>query len=555
MKTKFKILSRKIPSICFILLTFTISGCYELKIKYTINPDKSGKAQISLTAPLDVILGSDIQAAMAGSDDRSDLTESLKRAARKLISSTAGVDVWTNLSYRWLENGEFHFQGTAYFKNYSYFSFCRDSKRPVVGILPPTLTLKKEHLELRKLAKATKRKSFSLSREALLKEKVKSQNDKFILNAILKGWKSRYEFELPGELKKVQGFSRDKNNIVSFEILGDKILSKLDSNTATKHLLETPSDILISRKSFDAFISRESMLAVASKPFKQLFDYDKETKSAAKYWRKKREEIFHDSTEMGIDTKIVNLKGSPIREVNSPSIQFAGFQWNKKSKWKKASDLLYFTKKGMSMTLLLKLPLEATAITQATLTDFLLKNGTDILANEKCDRRIHSPKLSKNGMFVKLLIEFPFADEIKTGIAKLKGKLKYEYCSGMKSVDLGVIPLREGSKATKLGARISDMDKDLSDPSAPEYTFDIHVAIAQSHVLGFDFYDGNRKKLEFEHSGTMTSNGEVSYSFSSAKPLPNQLGIKVRLYAKAQINDVTFELADIDVFGEQLLKK
>src|SRR5438445_786747 len=85
-----------------------LSGCFETKEEFTLNPDGSGK----------VVHESSFQN-MNLSGDNEATEESLKEAIAKVIEGAKGVDAWRDVSYKRLDDGRLYFKGTAYFKKLS----------------------------------------------------------------------------------------------------------------------------------------------------------------------------------------------------------------------------------------------------------------------------------------------------------------------------------------------------------------------------------------------------------------------------------------------------
>ena len=83
-----------------------LTGCFETKDEFTLNPDGSGKVIHECTFQ-QVNLGGDNEAT----------EDSLKEAIGKVITEAKGVEAWRDVTYKRLDDGRLFFKGTAYFTN------------------------------------------------------------------------------------------------------------------------------------------------------------------------------------------------------------------------------------------------------------------------------------------------------------------------------------------------------------------------------------------------------------------------------------------------------
>ena len=86
-------------------LALLLSSCYETKQEFTINPDGSGKVRHECS----------FQSVRINNEDDTS-PEALKAAIAKIIADSKGVDAWTDVSFKRLDDGRMWFRGTAYFK-------------------------------------------------------------------------------------------------------------------------------------------------------------------------------------------------------------------------------------------------------------------------------------------------------------------------------------------------------------------------------------------------------------------------------------------------------
>ena len=86
-----------------------LSGCFETKQEFTLNPDGSGK----------VVHESTFQTMDITGGGQRDAERQMKAAVAEVISQSKGVEAWRDVSYEIGDDGRIAFRGTAYFRNLS----------------------------------------------------------------------------------------------------------------------------------------------------------------------------------------------------------------------------------------------------------------------------------------------------------------------------------------------------------------------------------------------------------------------------------------------------
>ena len=89
---------RMIALVMQLLSSLVLSGCFEAKNEYTVNPDGSGKVAFLQTL-------SDPSAMMGEGGGQGWSEEMLKETLAQLIGKSKGVEGWTDLSVKVLEDG------------------------------------------------------------------------------------------------------------------------------------------------------------------------------------------------------------------------------------------------------------------------------------------------------------------------------------------------------------------------------------------------------------------------------------------------------------------
>jgi hypothetical protein len=275
-------------------LCFTLTGCVEGEMTYTVNPNGSAKIHFDVVtvAPPEfgVSPGSGLPKPQTPNDK-------LKKAIRGLLESP-NVVAWKDVAAEWTQHGKLKFVGTAYVRQLSDFSKQNNS----LLLLSPKLGIEKTPEGGMKLTRTTdsdSSKSDPTKRKPKTPEEIKALTDeqldqdilldliemqsaKSLLTAMLADSKLKTTFHFPGDVTEVKGFTRDGKK-ASYTLDGNKMLGELskllnEDRAALRkaYRAATAPDVFKSRVIGDV----GEGFAIVAKPGEPLFDFDKEVKEA-----------------------------------------------------------------------------------------------------------------------------------------------------------------------------------------------------------------------------------------------------------------------------------
>ncbi|RLD13020.1 MAG: hypothetical protein DRI28_06725, partial [Caldiserica bacterium] len=204
----------------FFILFFLVflTGCYQVKKTYFINPDGKGKVIIDAVLPV-VSLNLN-----QNNSEKPDFEEKVK----EIIEKSKGVDGWKDIKWEETEEGKLHFTGVA------YFSDINSLKIGKIGILNPEMKkVNGEYLLTIRMEKGKKKKEKKkISQEEINKIVEKEKKNYFQMKSLLIGFftdlKEEDVFYLPGKIEKISNFKKISENTASIEIKGEKILKVID---------------------------------------------------------------------------------------------------------------------------------------------------------------------------------------------------------------------------------------------------------------------------------------------------------------------------------------
>jgi len=534
-------------------VSFLMVGCFEQKITYTINPDGSGKADITYITPLGAL---DSKIMQMDKTSETPLKEKLRLAAAKLIKQSKGVDAWKDVKYNFTEDGQVEFHGIAYFADFNKFHF----KQNKDGSQSPSndgnfnLKISKDQLELA-VTKPKKKNSSDKKSEkpkSKLQNKVDYQNAKAMMRMFLYDMKIVNTYIMPGKVVSENGFKKINANTLTFTINGKDILKAIDKLATNDKY--TKKDFKMSQN-MDIYKLMPDMKKslVVKGAMKPLFDYKQEVALAKKEWKKsekilstpivaKGEKKINLPTKINTDTDTLKSDGKA---------KIVSSRYSVKGNKKEQKDFFLF-QDSLEISILQPLPSKATAVTKAVVTKAEMIDGESVLGEREWDRKINFPRLAKDGKSVMLGVKLKIPKNPNSGIKILEGTIEYENNSGEKVVDLGIIPLKKGATGKALGAKITDATAKKTDDD--EIGFSLHLNVNKNYIIGLEFYDKKGKKVDVKPAGTSYQDNSVTYYFNTGKSLPKSLNIKAKVYTKSERKSTTFSLSNVDMFGNQIGK-
>jgi hypothetical protein len=201
-----------------------LTGCFETKQEFTLNPDGSGK----------VVHESKFQT-MDLSGGKRGSEKQMKAAVAEIISKAKGVDAWRDVSFELLDDGRISFKGTAYFRNLSNLDLPNQTMLEFdwTGTADHTGVLSLREKEGKANDKMSSTQTPALSAEELARKMKESraqyQQMKPMMAMIVGAMKHEVVFHLPGRLEKSAAFRVDPTGALQLQFDGSKLLSAMEA--------------------------------------------------------------------------------------------------------------------------------------------------------------------------------------------------------------------------------------------------------------------------------------------------------------------------------------
>lgn len=531
-----------------IVLAFFASGCIETTQEYTLNPDGSGKVTVeSIIQPVTIKIG--------GQEE--DPEKQMKDEVKQILEKSSGIEVWKDVAFKRTDNGKIWFKGIAYFTDIAQLdihnldmmniSFRDDEKEG------SALELEFDWGEGKK--DVGKAMPLKLTEEEIAnrikREKAEYQDNRPMMVAFFSMFKADYYFRLPGKVVEVTNLKEDEAGTLRLQLEGTKLIEAMDEMLANEAWVR--EQVLAGRELFEGvplegltfnekfFGERAPLRATITGDLQPLFDYDIEVTAAKKSYPELLKEL---GIFMPIPAALAN--GGDFKSVKVGGVRFVNFSNTE-------NNIRPFNQgSGYALSLIGELPGSVLKVTGGKLAKAVADNGENLLPNDKWERKIHFPRLSKDKTTVVFEVNLSLPGENVKYLKEVSGSLEYLVSVGVKEVDLGIEEFRAGAQGKELGAVIKSAQKSTTEEEGKS-SVKLKLNLPQEFIKSIDFYDIEEDR-KLDVSGWTTSGmGEVTEIKRTFKgDLPEKGRILVEIYDKLEKYEIPFKMGDISLIGEPI---
>ncbi len=191
------------------------------------------------------------------------------------------------------------------------------------------------------------------------------------------------------------------------------------------------------------------------------------------------------------------------------------------------------------------LPGPAVKLEEAVLEGLTDADGNSLLPESDWDRRIHFPKVTKDGGTAYFDITLKVDPATLDGFLEIRGVLTVLVAGATEDVDLGIASLEAGAEGGTLGARIERLETDDEDRT----TLDLHLTIARERVEKVSLVTGRGAEFPMSPQGYSACNDEVTFSYAIEGKPPKKARLVARVAKEIRTFLVPFSIGNVDPFG------
>lgn len=515
-----------------------LSSCYETKQDFVINPDGSGKVRHECSFQ---------NVNISNENDTS--VEALQAAIAKIVTGSKGVDAWTDVSFKRLDDGRMWFRGTAYFKKLDELEISNQSmlkfawKNQGGGKADLTLNLKKSDNPKPKpdAAKLTPEERAKKIKD----ERAKFQQSKPMFAAMLGSLKQTVSFKLPGKVEACSNFKPTAAGTLGLSFEGAKMIDALEKLMADDRWLEKHGFDTQNTPELDAELSgllfgeKAPVNASVSGATAPLFNYAAEVAAALKGAEKLQKQL-------GAVSIAPPAKGEALKSVKVVGVRMV-------SAVDKKLDVRPFNyDEGYSLAVLAELPGSVLDVTdKSSITSATASDGSSLLKGERdWDRRLGFTNLSADKASVMFAVELKMPSPAVKGLKEISGTLQYRVSGASKEIDLGLKSLKAGTKGTELGASIEEIKEGWKKDGSQ--AMELRIRLEPDDLKSVNLVvDGVRTPLE--RRGSSSSGGITTFTFESKTAFPETGTIVVEIHDKVQTFDAPFKIENLSLLGTPMI--
>lgn len=533
-----KRIKRAVTSGLNLAFALLLSSCYETKQDFMINPDGSGKVRHECTFQ---------SVSLNNENDTS--VEALQAAIAKIVTDSKGVDAWTDVSFKRLDDGRIWFLGTAYFKKLEELEIPNQSmlqfawKNQGGGKAELTLDLKKSKNPKPKpdAAKLTPEERAKKNKD----ERAKFQQSKPMVTAMLGTLKQDVSFKLPGKVETRSNFKPTPSGTLGLSFEGAKMIDALEKLMADDAWLEKHGFDTQDTPALDAelggllFGEKAPVKATVSGATAPLFNYAAEVAAALKGAEKLQKQL-------GAVSIAPPAKGDALKSIKVVGVRMV-------APVDKKLDIRPFNyDAGYTLAVLAELPGSVLDVTdKSSITTATASDGSSLLKGERdWDRRLGFPKLSADKASVMFDMELKLPEPSVKGIKEVSGTLQYRVSGAAKEIDLGLKSLKAGDKGTELGASIEKIKEGWQKDGSQDMELKLKLKPGDLKSA-FIVVDG--VKTEIKRNGHSSSGGITTFTFASKTAFPEKGSIVLEIHDKVQTFDMPFKLENLSLFGTPMV--
>jgi hypothetical protein len=517
-----------------IVLPLLLASCFETKQEFTLNPDGSGK----------VVHECAFQNVNLMNDDLSG-EDALKDAVRRLMENSKGVDAWSDVSFKQLDDGRMWFRGTAYFRklddleiqNQSMMGF--EWKPEADGKAVLSMRMKQDNDE----EEATEKELSDEERAAKIKEeRAQFRQSKPMLSAMMGTLKQNVSFKLPGTVTESSNFSRGTMGTLDLAFSGTKMIEAMETLIEDDEWMLANGFDQQQSPEFDGklaalvFGEEAPVQATVSNATKPLFDYAVEVARA----QKEAEKL---NKQLGGVTVAAPAQGGELKSIRVVGVRLA-------KDLPKALDLRPFhNEPGYTLAVLAEFPggiLEVTnksAITKAVASD-----GSDLIKGKReWDRRLGFPNLSADKASALFDVELKLPPAEAKGIREISGVIEYLVAEGTKEIELGFTELKAGAKGKELGAEIKKIEDGWGDKGTQNIELRLRIG---TETLKNAWLVQNGVKTPLERRGHSGSDTLTTFTLEHKEAVPADASIMIEIHDDLKTYEVPFSLENLSLLGE-----
>ncbi|MGC9943027.1 MAG: hypothetical protein ABSE48_14445 [Verrucomicrobiota bacterium] len=547
------------PFILVCLALIFLTGCFDTKEDFTLNPDGSGKVVIeSICSPL--------QLPMNGNDKQTP-EQKTQAALRSILDNVKGVTAWKNVSYEQQQDGRYQFKGIAFFKDINKVVFQN------LALINFTLT-KRPDGDLVLAAQMGQQQNERTAASPLLTgpelaEKIKEakgnyQSSRPMMVGFLTPMRQDAIFHLPGAVGEISNFKSTPGGDLRITFAGTNLLAAFDSLSTNddwwrlhvaggRNMVQ--DGIILDNALNEKLFGQKAPVQAVITGSAPIFNYAVEVAAAKTEYAALLKKLGPASMDTGmgmLGTSEVDDSAElapPAQGGEFKSLKVGGIRWVFDSDGD--NNVQSFNgPPGYTLSLIGELPGSVKEFSGGELETATALDGSDLLPEKQWDRTINFPFLSRDHLSVVFEVKLQSPGPDVKGFKEISGNLTYSVGTGSTNVDLGITEIRVGAEGSEFGARISSVRPGLAANGGQN--LGIKLQLAPKYVISVKAVGADGQETVLKQNSYSGINGYFTYTFHAKTELPPNARLIVTKYAGIKKYSIPFKLTNLSLLGQPI---
>jgi len=515
-----------------------LTGCFDTKEDFTLNPDGSGKVTIeSIFAPFQLDM----------SEDKKTPEQKLQAAIATVLDNAKGVAAWRDVTYTQQDDGRIRFKGTAYFADLNKVEFqnltmMNFSLQKTNGTLVLESRMKKHETKKTAPAKLSDAEMTAKTKES----RASYQSARPMAVGLLATLKQEAVFHLPGPARDVSNFKSTPAGDLQLRLAGTNMLTAMDVLTASddwwrKQLAINDNPM---RDGMDMDNEFNEKLFGQNGPVRAViaggaakFDYATELAAAKKEFAALRKKLGAESTPE---------LAPPAAGGDFKSLKVGGIRWVFETDNSNDIRPLNWTA-GYTLSVIGELPGSVMAISGGKLETATGSDGSDLLPEKDWDRKISFPRLSKDQTKVVFEVNLATPGPAVKSFKEISGTLQYSVAGSSTNVDLGITEIKEGATGSALGATVKSVKPGFGDNGGQD--IELEMKLEPDELISLSAIDADGQETVLKRTSYSGGNRQYDITFNSKTEIPVKSRLVAKLHSEVKQFEIPFKLSNLDLTG------
>ena len=524
-------------------------GCKDVTETYYLNPDGSGKVEVTYLAQV--------------AEDKGDFINQPNRIVRRTITNSKGIEAWSNVEWKMVEvkkEKRLQFKGTGYFPNIQKvvinaqgdvdsgmtFSGGREKGQLVVEFGKPKMKTSAIQAKIAAMSPEERKTRIEKFRKEW------EQSRAFSKAILYEGDGPKHEVTLicGGKVLNARHLAKvGENGIKMVEPTGDKIFAALekevkdDNIVLVRSLFENWADAGMSDLMAKEIYGQPGRPAALFAPGKPLFDYAKESAAAKSGMLTLLDSLESDDEKEKV-TETLPMVGE---DAKLTKIWVAGFSSSK------GGFGSFFDDPRFDVTLGCEFPGSVLWVTEGQIDSLVTDQGEDLVDSKDNAFSSITPNLTKNKFTFRVDALAP--ERAFKEFREVKGNLNYLTGSETELKDLGITEYAKGVKGDQIGFEIESVENEKSGEEGSfrqSYDLRISIGVPPGLVKKFHFHDESGIEFKAITDGHINPgfNERFELSFERKdRPFPKKGKIVAEIYTGTRKSTVPFSFNNLTLIG------